>query len=119
VGLLAQVIPLPFTWKLAAGAIGLLIVGLMLAALYAKGRSDGSAACQAAVARAVVKQQEADKALSDKLLNAQRQALDSIHGQAMTALQRISSAPVTDTCGETMREASKAVRALLAPSAAK
>src|SRR5437660_238650 len=104
---------LPLSWKLAAGAIGLLIVALLLGALYAKGRSDGSAACQAAVARAVGKQQEADKALSDKLLGAQKQALDSIHGQAMTALQRISIAPVTSTCGPVERDASASVRAII------
>lgn len=103
-------VALPTAWKVAGAALLALALVIAFGVTYAKGRHDGSAACEASVAKAVAKQQADDKALSDKLLDRQRGALDALHAQALSSLERVAHAPITSTCGPTMRGASAGVR---------
>jgi hypothetical protein len=109
---------IPLAWKAAGVAILLLMLGALGVGLYVKGRSDGAAACEAAVAQAVAKQAADDKALSDKLLSTQKTVLDKLHAQSTTAQQKVANAPITDTCGPVERDASRSVRALVRGGAA-
>lgn len=104
---------LPGTWKIAGAAIGALLIVLACVGLYIKGRSDGGTACEANVAKAVAKQQADDKALSNKILDRQKSALDALHAQALSSLQKVQNAPITSSCGPVQRDASYGVRAIV------
>ena len=108
---------LPLAWKVAGAALLALAVAIAFGVVYAKGISTGEAKCQAAVAQALAKQQADDKALSDKLLDRQKGALDALHAHALSSLQRVTNAPITSTCGPVQRDASRSVQSIVRGSA--
>lgn len=104
---------IPVAWKVAGMAILLVVLGAIGVGLYVKGRSDGSAACEASVAQAVAAAQNDDRERSAKLFTGQAAALLALHNQSTAAQQKVANAPVTDTCGTVMRDASGGVRDLI------
>lgn len=110
---MGALIALPLAQKAGVYAIGALAVVLILLGVFAYGIHYGSAECKAGVAAAVAKQQADDKALSDTLLTRQKGALDALHTQTLSALQKVSSAPITNTCGPVQRDASHSVQSIV------
>lgn len=108
---------LPLSWKIAGAALLALALAIVVGVAYGKGRASGAADCRAAAAEAVAKQQAADKALSDKLLDRQKGALDALHAQALSSLQKVQRAPITNDCGAVMRDASHSVQSIVRGSA--
>jgi hypothetical protein len=98
-------------WALAALAA--------VAALWFKAEADH---CQASFAtykeeqaKAIAAQMLKDRELSNRLLNEQRESLNRLHEQSLSSIKAIQNAPVTSTCGPTLRDASRGVRALIQP----
>lgn len=98
------------TSPLGKGLALALVVAIALGYAYGKGRHDGRASCEAAVAQAVLEQERKDHELSARLLNDQRESLTALHNQTLASLKAVQNAPVTSSCGPVVRDAANGVR---------
>jgi hypothetical protein len=104
---------LPTAWKVAGGAIALLLLAGLCLGLYIKGRSDGEAAIKAADAVAIKKAQDKADDLANQLVTAQA-AKEAATAKTVTVYRdRIINAPSTSSCGPSVRAAADGVRALI------
>lgn len=100
---------IPLVGKLLAGAVGLLLLAGAAFGIYAKGRSDGKAAIEAADAKAVAEAQRKADALSNELVIAQAAAMAVTEKTVTVYRDRIANAPSTSTCGPAVRDAAHGV----------
>jgi hypothetical protein len=104
---------IPVAWKIAGVAILLLVLSAAGAGLYAKGRSDGRLAIEAADAKAVADAQKKADDLANELIIAQAQAMAVTEKTVVQYRDRIVNAPKTSSCGPAVRDAAAGVRDIL------
>lgn len=102
-------------FKLAPWAIALLC---LVFGLWERGNALSADSAfekfKADAAAAVAAQKIADAAESQKLLDEQAKRLAELRGQVSQLLQKIHHAPITNSCGPTVRDAARGVRDILA-----
>lgn len=107
---------IPLAWKIAAGALGLLLITVAFGVTYAKGRSDGKALVIAEDQKAIVAAQQKATDLANKLAVAQEQALAANTQTQTIYVDRIHNVTTPDTAcasDQRMRIGSAGVRQLV------
>src|SRR5690349_396859 len=90
---------LPTAWKVAGGAIALLLLAALCLGLYVKGRSDEEAVMKAQVAEAVAQQAAHDQAESAKQIGIRDKTIAALQASKTTVAKVINAAPDTNGCG--------------------
>ena len=75
-------------------------------------------ACQASAADAILKQQQADAAESARILAQEQARTAALRKQTDAFLQQVKNEPTTSSCGPSVRDAERGLRAILDSGAA-